>query len=375
MYIKKIKLLNFRNYSKLNFSLTKGINIIYGDNAQGKTNLLESIYVLGVTKSHRNYIDYNLINNNSEYLLIEGNIKNEQFEDKYNIYIDKNKKILKINNNIIKKISDYISNINIIIFYPEDLDIIKGSPQIRRNFINIELSQLHKNYYINLCEYNKILKVRNAYLKKLNKNLSNNLNYLDILTGYLVDKEIEIFKLRKKFINKINEYCCDIYKSITNLDNFYIEYKPNFNIDITNSNFKKIILEEYKSKYDLDIKLCSTTMGPHRDDIEFFLGEKNLKLYGSQGQQRVGVLAFKLSEIELFKKYKNTTPILLLDDIFSELDDTKKNNLLKYINKGVQTIITTTDLSNLNESLINNSKLFYIKEGKIEKIKEVKCDE
>ena len=375
MYIKKIKLLNFRNYSKLNFTLTKGINIIYGDNAQGKTNLLESIYVLGVTKSHRNYIDYNLINSFSEYLLIEGNIKIDQFEDKYNIYIDKNKKILKINDNIVKKISDYISNINIIIFYPEDLDIIKGSPQIRRNFINIELSQLHKNYYINLCEYNKILKMRNIYLKKLNKKISSDLNYLDTLTNYLVEKEIQIYKLRKKFINRINEFCGEIYKSITNLDNFHIVYKPNFLIEINNEDIKEEIINEYKSKYDLDIKLCSTTMGPHKDDIEFFLGEKNLKLYGSQGQQRVGVLALKLSEIELFKKYKNTTPILLLDDIFSELDDVKKNNLLRFISKDVQTIITTTDLSNLNERLINNSKLFYIKEGKIEKIKEVKKDE
>lgn len=375
MYIKKLKLHNFRNYKNLVFTLTKGINIIYGENAQGKTNLLESIYVLGLTKSHRSFIDNSLINNENDYLTIEGIINNNKIDDKLNIYIDNRNKILKYNNNNIKKVSDYLSIMNIIIFSPDDLEIIKGSPQIRRKYINLELSQLYSNYYVILNEYNKILKIRNEYLKKINKRISIDKNYINILTGYLIDKSIMIYKMRNKFIKKINEHCNRIYKDIMNLEGFNIKYCKNIEFDLNNPNLKNYLLEEYNKKLDYDIKLCSTSIGPHKDDIEFYLNDKNLKFYGSQGQQRVGVLALKLAEIEIFKKYKETTPILLLDDIFSELDDIKKNNLLKYISRDIQTIITTTDLNNLDKKLIKKSKLFNINNGNIIKIKEVMLDE
>lgn len=375
MYIKKVKLHGFRNYQSLNVTLTKGINIIYGENAQGKTNLLESIYVLGLTKSHRSFIDNNLINKDSEYLTIEGVVNNQKLDNKLNIYIDNKTKVLKYNNNTVKKISDYISIMNIIIFYPDDLELIKGSPQLRRKYINLELSQLYSNYFILINEYNKILKLRNEYLKKINKKVSVDKNYIDILTGYLIDKSIMIYKMRSKFINKVNLYCSKIYKDIMNLDGFSIKYRPSIEIDINNPNLKEYLREEYNKKLDYDIRLCSTSLGPHKDDIEFFLDDKNLKFYGSQGQQRVAVLALKLSEIEIFKKYRESTPILLLDDIFSELDDIKKNNLLKYISKDIQTIITTTDLNNLDSKLIKKSKLFNINNGNIIKIKEVKLDE
>lgn len=375
MYIKRLKLHSFRNYKDLMFTLTKGINIIYGDNAQGKTNLLESIYVLGLTKSHRNFIDNSLINNESQYLTIEGIVNDKKLDNKLNIYIDNKTKVLKYNNNYVKKVSDYISLMNIIIFSPDDLEMIKGSPQVRRKYINLELSQLYSNYYILINEYNKILKLRNEYLKKINKKISVDKNYISILTGYLVDKSIMIYRMRNKYINKINEYCSDIFKDIMNLEEFNIKYSKSIEFDLNMPNLKEYLLEEYNKKLDYDIKLCSTSIGPHKDDIEFYLGDKNLKFYGSQGQQRVAVLALKLSEIEIFKKYKETTPILLLDDIFSELDDSKKNNLLKYISRDIQTIITTTDLNNLDPKLIKKSKLFNINNGNIIKIKEVKLDE
>lgn len=371
MYIKKIKLSNFRNYQKLNFSLTKGINIVYGENAQGKTNLLESIYVLGFTKSHRSFIDNNLITDGKNFLSIEGIYSDNKFDNKLNIYIDAKSKVLKYNDNLIKKVSDYISLLNIIIFYPDDLEIIKGSPQIRRKYIDLELSQLYSNYYILLNEYNKILKIRNDYLKKISKGNKVDIPYFDIITSYLIEKSIQIYKLRYKYISKINENCCNIFKSITRLDGFKIIYKPSINFNLYDDNIVEKLLKEYKSKLNNDIKNLSTSIGPHKDDIEFYLENKNLKLYGSQGQQRIAVLAFKLSEIEIIKKYKGTTPILLLDDIFSELDDSKKNELLKYISKDIQTIITTTDLNSLDLKLIKKSKLFNIKNGNIIKIKEV----
>lgn len=374
MYIKKLKIHSFRNYKTLSVTLTKGINIIYGENAQGKTNLLESIYVLGLTKSHRSIIDNNLINNESDYLTIEGIVCNNKIDSKLNIYIDQKIKALKYNDVSIRKVSDYISKLNIIIFYPDDLELIKGSPIVRRKYINMELSQLYSNYYILVNEYNKILKLRNDYLKKINKRVSTDTNYIDILTSYLIDKVIPIMKLRSRFIEKVNENCSKIFKDIMGIDDFKIYYKPSLNIKFNEVELKQKLIKEYNDKLDYDVKMCSTTLGPHKDDFEFYLGDKNLKYYGSQGQQRISVLALKLSEIEIFKKYRETTPILLLDDIFSELDDDKKNNLLKYISRDIQTIITTTDLTNLDEKLIKKSKLFNIKNGNIIKIKEVNLD-
>jgi len=372
MILKNIELTNFRNYDRLKVSFYKGINIIYGKNAQGKTNLLESIYVLGLTKSHRNYIDSNLIKNNKDFLYIKGRINNNKLDNELEIYIDSKIKKLKLNKDNIKKVSDYISIMNIIIFYPEDLDLIKGSPINRRNFLNLELSQLYSNYYIVLNDYNKLLKMRNGYLKKLNKHETNNINYLRILNDYLIEKAILIYKMRSKFISKINENASVIYKNIMEIDNFSIIYKPNIEIDLKDSNLKDYLKNKFKEKEEYDIKMCNTAIGPHKDDIDFYIGDINLKYYGSQAQQRVAVLALKLSEIDIFKKYKETTPILLLDDIFSELDDNKKNNLLKYISKDIQTIITTAELNNIDEKLIKKSKLFKIENGNILKIKEVK---
>lgn len=375
MILKQINLINFRNYEKLKLKFYKGINILYGSNAQGKTNLLESIYFLGMTKSHRPAIDNNLILNEKNYSIVNGKINKNNIDYNLNIKFDSNKKILSIDNNNLKRVSDYISNLNIIIFCPDDLELIKSSPQVRRKFLNLELSQLYSNYYIILNEYNKLLKIRNNYLKKLNKNQNIDRNYFEILNNYLVDKAILIYKMRYKFINKINNYSEKIYKNIMGIDNFFIKYKTNIDIDILDNNLKYKLLSKLNNNIDLDIKLCATNIGPHKDDIEFFIKDKNLKLYGSQGQQRAAVLSLKLSEIDLFKKYKDDTPILLLDDIFSELDDNKKNNLLKYIVKDIQTIITTTDLNNLDKKLIKKSKIFKIENGKIIKIKEVDINE
>ena len=369
MYLKNIKISNFRNYEKLNLDLYKNINIIYGNNGQGKTNLLESIYLLGLTKSHRSYIDNNIIKNDKDYLKINGNIYFNKIKSNLEIIINKNDKILKIDKTEIKKVSDYISKMHVIIFSPDDLELIKGSPSERRKFLNLELSQLNKDYYIILNDYNKILKMRNNYLK--NNNID--LNYLDILTNYLIDKSISIYKLRNKFIERINEYCTKIYKNLTNLDNFFIKYVPSIELKKYDSeSIKKAILKEFKNKKQKEIKYQTTLIGPQRDEIEFYLENKNLKLYGSQGQQRMAILAIKLAELDIFKKYLDDYPILLLDDVFSELDKKKKNNLLDYINRDIQVIITTTDLTNISRKLLEKAKLIKIEKGNIKKITEVK---
>jgi DNA replication and repair protein RecF len=372
MYIKEIKLHNFRNYETLSLNFSKGINIIYGKNAQGKTNLLESIYVLGITKSHRSVIDNFLIKEGSNYLSIKGIIQKKKFPTTLEFYLSNNKQ-LKIDGEKINKVSDYISNMNLIIFYPEDLEIIKGSPSVRRRFINLELSQLYNGYYTLLNDYNRLLKMRNDYLKQIEKNKKYDENYLCILNNYFIDKGVIISKMRKKFINLLNDKSSIIFKNITGLDGFHIQY--NSNIDTSSDNkeeLKSAFANKLSKIFKSEIKLKATLIGPHRDDFDFYLNDKNLKQYGSQGQQRIAVLSVKLAEISIFKEYTGTTPILLLDDIFSELDSKKKNNLLKYIKNNIQTIITTTDLSTINKKIIEKSKLIEIENGKIKKIKEVK---
>ncbi len=372
MYIKSIKLQNFRNYETLSLDFHKGINIIYGKNAQGKTNLLESIYVLGITKSHRSSIDNYLIKDNKDFLNIKGTIKKTKFPIDLEFYL-KNNKELKLDGEKINKISDYISNMNLIIFYPEDLEIIKGSPSIRRRFINLELSQLYSGYYNLLNDYNRLLKMRNDYLKKIDKKDKYDENYLLVLNNYFVEKGVLIYKMRKKFINLLNEKSKIIFKNITGLDGFHIEYNSNISVD---SDDKEILKNEFYKKLDKmfksELKFKATLIGPHRDDFDCYLNDCNLKQYGSQGQQRVAVLSIKLAEIAVFKEYTGTTPILLLDDIFSELDSKKKNNLLKYIKNNIQTIITTTDLATINKKIIDKAKLIEIENGQIKKIKEVK---
>lgn len=371
MYLKNIELINFRNYKHIKVSFNKGINIIYGKNAQGKTNLLESIYLLGLTNSHRSILDNSLINTGKSFLKVKGNLKKDKIGNDLEVFIDDKKKILRYDNDVVNKVSDYISIMNIIIFTPDDLELIKGSPQVRRKFLNVELSQLYSNYYIVLNEYEKLLKIRNEYLKKVLKTNKMDENYFDILTSYLVDKAIIIYKMRQKFVDKFNLFCQNIYKDITNYEGFRIIYKQNIDVDINNNDLKKIMMDKFREKREVEIKLSSTIYGPHRDDLEFYLNDVNLKFYGSQGQQRIAVLTLKLSEIEVFRKYKDSTPILLLDDIFSEIDKSKRDNLLKYINKDIQTIITTTEIENIDEKFIKNAKLFQIDNGKINKIKEV----
>lgn len=360
MYLKRVELKNFRNYSSLKISFNKGINIIYGNNAQGKTNLLESIYVLALTNTFRNVSDTDLIMKNRNFFNIKGILKNSKLDTTLYITYDNVKKHMLIDDSEITKVSSYISSMNTILFTPDDLDIIKGPPLVRRKFLNTELSQLYSNYYILLNEYEKILKMRNDYIKSGNIDI----NYYDIITSFLIEKDILIFKIRKKFIQRINNYADEIFKNITGLSGFKIVYKPN--LDYSEYDYDKTkILEVFKDKYESEYKFLSTFYGIHKDDFEFYLGDSNLKLYGSQGQMRISVLTLKLSEIEIFKKWKNSTPILLLDDVFSEIDEIKNNNLLNYLSRDLQVIITAVSLNSFNKEILSKAKVFRIESGKI----------
>lgn len=358
MYIKNIKIRNFRNIEKLDISLDKNVNIFIGKNAQGKTSILESIYVLALSKPSRNIDDFSLVKNGYDFTRVIGDIRVNRTNKKLDFLINKGVKTLKINNNDIKKVSDYISNLNIIMFSPDDLDVIKKSPIVRRNLINTTLCQLFPNYLRVLNEYNKLLKIRNEYLKNNCEKIDR--TYLDIITDNLVDRALVVMSYREKFITFVNSSIDGIYEKIMKQKGLNVRY-----IKSIDSNDKEYIKKLYKDNFYNEVNKKMTLFGPHRDDIDFYIDDMNIKLYGSQGQQRVSILAFKLSLITIFKESTGNYPVVLLDDIFSELDLEKRKNLLKFIKSNIQFIITTTDLNNIGKKLIEKAKIFEIIDGKV----------
>ena len=366
MILRKLKLVNFRNYRTFNINFQKNINIIIGDNAQGKTNILESIYTLALTKSYRTANDSNLVRLDQEKFIISGETKDNKIFKKLSLEFYKGNKVVKINDNVVNKISDYIGNLYVILSSPDDLQMIKGSPADRRNFLNIEISQLSSNYIKKYNEFNKILKMRNDYLKLLFTNSLCDYNYLDILTNNLIDREIDIYIERNNFINKINDSITDIYRNITGIKSLKILYETN--IEFNNyepSEMKKILLDKYKKNQKREISMGMTLYGPHRDDFTFLIDNNDIKIFGSQGQQKLAFIALKFSEIPIFEEKTNTKPIILLDDIFSELDKTKKNKLIQYIDNDYQVIITSNDTKDISKKILKDANIFKIQDGKI----------
>ena len=351
MEITSLKLLNFRNFDKLELNFSKNKNIIIGNNGVGKTNIVESIFVLALTKSFRTNDDEILVKNNNNLYKIEGNVKSSFITNYKVVYQDKIK-VVKINNNKINKLSEYISNINVILFSFNDLKLIKDTPSTRRKLINLEISQLNNNYITYLNYYKKILKQRNMYLKSLYKK-EINYDYLEIIDGQLVDYGIKVYNIRKKFINDINNKLNKVYSDLGGFDGLKISYKNDFD----NKSLDDLI-NIYKNNIERDIILGSTQIGIHRDDFIFSCKETILTNFASEGQQKNAVIAFKLSELDIFYKKNNEYPILILDDLFSELDLKRIENILNYISDDIQTFITTTDLKKIKKKYLRNSKIF-----------------
>ena len=359
MKIQHLKILNFRNYEKMELDFSPYYNILYGNNGVGKTNLIESIYVLALTKSFRGSVDKVLIMNNKDVCRVEGVIS-DKFETKYKIVIKENGKRVKINDTKIDKLSDYISKINVVLFNPDDLRFIKDSPSVRRKAINLEISQLNTAYLKNLNTYNKLVKQRNSYLKTTNINANSSSDYLEILTNKIIDYGEKIYNSRVKYIDLINKKIGNIYNKICGIKDLKLEYVS----DYKNFDRDKIV-KKYKDNLQRDIILGKTTFGIHHDDIKFKFNDLDIKDYGSEGQQKNAIIAYKLTEIEIFKSIKDDFPILILDDLFSELDQNKINNILDLIDNNIQTFITTTEIDKIKESIIKNSKIFKVLDGDV----------
>ncbi len=364
MFLKSLSLNNFRNISKVSFNFDKNINIFIGNNAQGKTNILESIYFLAITKSHRTRNELNLIKNGELYTKISGTFKGDNdTTHSLSILLNENGKKVTVDNIMQRKISNYLSRLNVIMFCPDDLEIVKGSPSIRRRFLNIELSQFRNDYVLLLKEYNQILKQRNEYLKQKN-NAKFDRTYFNIITNKLIDKNIEIVKIRYDFINKINKELQKVFDNIADMGVLNIKYKSFINEEyLEKEDLKEFLLNKYNSIFMNELLQKTTLLGCHKDDFKLYLNNLDVTEFCSQGQQRLSILSLKLSEIEVFIKEKKTKPIILLDDIFSELDDFKKNNIIKYFKRDDQIFITTTDIKDLNKNIKEKASIYIVNNG------------
>lgn len=359
MYIESVQLKNFRNYESLELKFDKGTNIFYGDNAQGKTNILESIYLCGTSKSHRGTKDRDMILFGKEESHIEVIVDKRGILYQIDVHLKKNKpKGIAINHIPIKKASELFGILNVVFFSPEDLNIIKNGPSERRRFVDMELSQISRLYLNNLSNYHRIINQRNHLLKDIYYNDSLK-ETLDIWDMQLVDYGNRIIEERKKFMNQVNEIISKIHKKITgNSEDIEVIYEPNTG----NESFENL-LKRYRER---DLKIMSTSSGPHRDDICFKVNGIDIRKFGSQGQQRTAALSLKLSEIELMKQISKDKPILLLDDVLSELDKHRQNYLLDSIDE-IQTLITCTGVDEFVNHRFSINKIFYVHKGKVVK--------
>ena len=369
MILKSLELSNFRNYNSLSMEFDSGTNILYGDNAQGKTNILEAIFVSATTKSHKSSKDKDIVNFNEEEAHIRTYLEKEGIETRVDMHLRKNKsKGIAIDGVRIKKAAQLLGILNVIFFSPEDLSIIKNGPAERRRFVDMELCQVDNLYLHNLNHYNKIITQRNKLLKDLywNPALKETLSIWDM---QLVSFGSKIMERRKLFVNQLNEILGGIHKNLSGgKELLVIQYEP------------EVFIEDYERKLvsnqERDMRLKMTTVGPHRDDFAFMVTKLDangvpvekpidIRKFGSQGQQRTAALSLKLSEIELVKKLTKDTPILLLDDVLSELDSNRQNYLLNSIGD-IQTIITCTGLDEFINNRFEINRIYKVTNGNVE---------
>ena len=357
MIIKSIELKNFRNYEDLNISFDQGTNIFYGDNAQGKTNILEAVYVSGTTKSHKCSKDKEMIRFGEQEAHIRTIVVKRGKEYQIDMHLKHNKsKGIAVNKTPIRKASELFGILNMVFFSPEDLNIIKNGPLERRRFIDAELCQLDKIYLSDLAAYNKILNQRNKLLKDMvyRPDLRDTLSVWDF---QLVETGRKIITRRKQFVDELSEIAKGIHDKISGgKEELVLTYEPS----VSEETFE----QELERVQERDCRQCMTSVGPHRDDLLFEIGGIDIRKFGSQGQQRTSALSLKLSEIELVKRSIHETPVLLLDDVLSELDSNRQNYLLNSIHD-TQTLITCTGLDEFVKNRFEINRVFEVVKGTV----------
>ena len=362
MYIKNIQLTNFRNYDVLETEFHKNVNLILGNNAQGKTNLLEAVYLTSIGRSFRTNKDSDLVRFDADFAKVKVSAEKEVFDTSVEIIVKKDsKKSIKKDGVTVKRTSDLLENIFIVIFSPEDLKIVKDEPEKRRKFIDRELCQMKPAYYESLSNYKKILLQRNTYLKEETIDQS----ILDLWDVQLARYGAKIMQMRQHFIHKLSGISNEIHDSITNgKEKLTILYNPNLTAFDDVKEQEDFFYDELKKSYANDLRQRTTTKGPHKDDISFIVNGINMRNFGSQGQQRTCALSLKLAELHLIKEETSEDAILLLDDVMSELDIQRQEYLIKTLKEN-QLFITTTDLDEKLFRAFPEAKVIYIDSGKI----------
>ena len=368
MKLTNLQLQNFRNYESIQLEFTDGVHVFIGENAQGKTNLMESIYALAMTKSHRTTNDKELIGWNKEFATIKGTVEKTAKKTNLELQFSKKGKIAKVNYLEQKRLSSYLGNLNVILFAPENLTLVKGSPQNRRKFVDMELGQMSSLYLYDLVEYNRVLKQRNTYLKQLAIKKKQPDEYLEVLSEMLSELASKIVFHRLDFMKQLEALAIPIHDQLSlGREKFSVSYQATIPLEdgLTPSQMKEIYIDQFKKNQTREADQATTLIGPHRDDLIFYLNEIPVQTYGSQGQQRSTVLSLKLAEIELMKLSTGEYPLLLLDDVLSELDDDRQTHLIKAIENKVQTFITTTSLDGIKQQFINEPVVIPIEKGTI----------
>ncbi|MEY8392537.1 DNA replication/repair protein RecF [Lachnospiraceae bacterium] len=357
MILKSVALKNFRNYSDLNLEFDRGTNILYGDNAQGKTNVLESVYVSGTTRSHKGSKDKEMIQFGQEESHIRTVVEKGGLDYQIDMHLKKNRsKGIAVNKIPIKKASELFGILNIVFFSPEDLNIIKNGPSERRRFLDAELCQLDKIYLFYLTKYNKILNQRNKLLKDINRK-PDLMDTLPVWDMQLTEYGRNLIKIRRKFVEELNEIVFEIHRKISgNREELLLRYEPSVK--------EELLEEEILKNQEKDLRFGTTSVGPHRDDMCFLIQDVDIRRFGSQGQQRSCVLSLKLSEIQLVKRSTKEMPVLFLDDVLSELDSRRQNFLLNSIHD-IQTVITCTGLDEFVKNRFEIDQIFRVVNGTV----------
>ena len=367
MFLNRIELHNYRNYGELSLATPNKVNVFLGPNAQGKTNLLEAIFVLALSKSHRTSKDKELIGWQADSARIAGEVNKRYGTVTLDLLFSSQGKKAKINGLEQRKLSEFIGSVNVVMFAPEDLEIVKGSPGIRRRFLDMEIGQVQPGYLHTLTQYGKVLQQRNNYLKNASPGSLNNA-MLDVWNMQLAEFGVKIMKKRKHFIHKLQAFAEQIHAGITNgSEQLRIHYRPSFETDALQD--ESVLFDQFMIKLtqvkDQEIRRGVTLAGPHRDDLAFFINGKEAQVFGSQGQQRTTALSLKLAEIELIREEIGEYPLLLLDDVLSELDQNRQTQLIETFQSKVQTFITTTGLESVNMSKLQDAGIYYVREGKV----------
>lgn len=363
MILKSIELKNFRNYEDLDLKFDSGTNILFGDNAQGKTNILEAAYVSGTTKSHKGSRDKDMIRFGEDESHIRTIVEKQGKEYQLDIHLKKNRsKGIAINKVPIKKASELFGILNMVFFSPEDLNIIKNGPSERRRFLDAEICQLDKIYLSDLTRYNKILMQRNRLLKDM-QHQPQLMETLPVWDMQLVEYGKRLIRRRRQFVEELSEIVTGIHRNISGKrEELVLRYEPNIDVEFLEDELNRV--------REKDRKYAQTSVGPHRDDISFFIRGVDIRKFGSQGQQRTSALSLKLSEIELVRQTIHDTPVLLLDDVLSELDSNRQNYLLNSIHD-IQTMITCTGLDEFVRNRFQIDKVFHVIDGHVSETTEM----